>query len=247
VSGPAPSGTVTFLDGTQPIGTAAINGQTAAIAVSTLGLGTHSITANYGGNAFYAGAASPIAAVTVEDFALTLVNPSVTIVHGGTATFTLNVMAMNAAGMASTVNLAVTGAPIGSEVTFTPASVAAGSGTTPVTLVIQTPNYPSGPWQMGRAGRANGATALAALLLAGGLLLPWGSERRRLTARLRRVCGGLLVAIAFAGLGGCGSGWKTQTWSVNVTATSGQLSHSVTGTLTSECKDGQAACPIVNP
>jgi len=61
----------------------------------------------------------------------------------------------------------------------------------------------------------------------------------------------LLMAMALtglvAGLSGCGSGWTTQVWTINVTATSGQLSHTVTGTLTSECKDGQTACQIVNP
>jgi hypothetical protein len=244
VSGPAPSGKVMFLDGTQPIGTATLAGQMASIAVSTLSVGTHSITASYGGNANYASAASPPIMVIVEDFSLALANNNVTIFHGGTATFTLSLAATNAMTLASTVSLAVTGQPEGSQVTLTPASIATGSGATPVTLVIQTPNYPAGPFQVGRlrGGVSKGST-LAALLVLGGVLLPWGSGRR---LRLRRLCGGLLVTLAFVGLEGCGSGWKTQVWTINVTATSGQLSHKVSATLTSECKDGEAACPIVN-
>ena len=76
-------------------------------------------------------------------------------------------------------------------------------------------------------------------------MLPLGFGIRR---RVRRIGGGLLAVLAFAGLlalGGCGSGWRTQVWTVHVTATSGQLSHTVTAVLTSKCEDGQAACPIV--
>jgi len=175
--------------------------------------------------------------VLVEDFALTLANPDVTIFHGGTGTFLLNVTAANGAGMAATIGLAATGAPTGSVITFTPATIATGSGSTPVSLVIQTPNYPAGPWQVGSL--RGGGTIMTAVLLAG-ILLP---GRRR----LRRLCGMLLVATALAGMSGCGSGWKTQVWTINVTATSGQLAHSVTGTLTSVCKDGDSACPIVSP
>jgi len=50
----------------------------------------------------------------------------------------------------------------------------------------------------------------------------------------------------FSALSGCGWGWKTQQWTIEMTASSGQLSHSVTAILTSECKDGQPACQIVN-
>jgi hypothetical protein len=250
VAGPAPSGTVMFLDGTNPIGTATLTGQTATIAVSTLSLGTHSITASYGGNAIYARAVSPAVPVVVEDFQLTLSNPNVTIFHGGTATFLLSVTAPNGAGMASTVTLAATGVPAGSQVTFTPAAVPTGSGTTPVTLVIQTPNYPTGPWQAGSLrGESAGGTALAALLLTGGLLLPWRSgRRRRLLGTVAFAClvAGLATGLV-TGLSGCGSGWRTQVWTIDVTATSGQLAHRVTGILTSECRDGQAACPVVAP
>jgi hypothetical protein len=250
VTGPAPSGTVTFLDGNQPIGTATLSADTATISVSTLSLGTHSITASYGGNANYASAVSAPAAVVVEDFALTVASPDVTIFHGGTATFLFNLTPANSAGLASTVNLAVDGYPEGSKVAIAPASIPAGGGATAVTVVIQTPNYPSGSAQVvplqrgpsrGPVGGASGGLASAALLLAAWLLLP------RRTGR--RVRGGLLVLLAFAGLaglGGCGWGWETQQWTIEMTASSGQLSHTVTAILTSECKDGQPACQIVN-
>jgi hypothetical protein len=59
---------------------------------------------------------SPAVSVTVEDSLLTLFNPDVTMSHGGTATFLLSVSAANSAGIASTVNLAVTGARQGSQI-----------------------------------------------------------------------------------------------------------------------------------
>jgi len=60
-----PSGTVTFLDGTNALGmTQAISG-VAAFATSTLALGPHSITASYGGDGNYNSAASTAVNVSV--------------------------------------------------------------------------------------------------------------------------------------------------------------------------------------
>src|SRR5262249_40417709 len=46
----SPTGTVTFLDGTAKLGTAALNAGTAAIATSALAPGSHSITAVFNGD-----------------------------------------------------------------------------------------------------------------------------------------------------------------------------------------------------
>ena len=235
VVGPPATGTMTFFDGTQVIGTATLNNTVATLSVSTLSLGTHAIGASYGGNAYWAPTVSAPVSVVVEDFSLTLANPSVTIDHGGTGTFLLNISATSGASLAGPVSLTVTGAPDGSAVKLSQPSIASGSGSTPVTLTIQTPNYPTGPWQVGSL-RGYG-TPVAALLLAG-VLLP----RRR-----RRICAILLATLVLAGLSGCGSGWKAQEWTINITASSGQLTHNVKATLNSVCADGQSACPVVHP
>ena len=242
-SGPAPSGTVTFMDGTQPIGTSVLNGQAAVFSISSLGLGQHAITAVYSGKASYLGATSPPAAVTVEDFSLATSTPEVTIVHGGTATFTFSVTPGYASGLASTVSVIASGAPEGSKVNITPATIPSGAGTTPISLIIQTPDYPSGS-SLARAmrHRANSLSAMASLLCAGGFGLFWGSKRRRFRIRLTALAGSLIATMVFAVLSGCGSGWNTQVWSIQMSATSGQLSHSVTATLTSGCSDGRASC-----
>lgn len=85
---------------------------------------------------------------------------------------------------------------------------------------------------------------MLALLAFGSLIL--SLERRRLlrVLQLRTVGRVVLLLLGTASLIGCGSGWRTKAWSMNITATSGQLSRSVTALLISQCSDGQAACPI---
>jgi hypothetical protein len=50
-TGPAPTGSVKFLDGATGIGSATLNGGVAKLTKSTLAVGTHSITAQYMGDA----------------------------------------------------------------------------------------------------------------------------------------------------------------------------------------------------
>ncbi len=59
-SGAGVTGTVTFKNGSNTLGTAALNATThkAAITKSTLAVGTHSITAIYGGNANFSASTS---------------------------------------------------------------------------------------------------------------------------------------------------------------------------------------------
>jgi Bacterial Ig-like domain (group 3)/Bacterial Ig-like domain (group 2) len=70
----AATGTVAFYDGAAALGTGTISSGTATFATSTLALGSHSITAVYGGNTTYVGSTSPILTQNV----LTLTSISVT-------------------------------------------------------------------------------------------------------------------------------------------------------------------------
>jgi hypothetical protein len=63
------SGTVTFLDGATSLGTAPVSNNSAQLAVSGLSLGSHSITASYGGNANLSGSASSVLTETVNQAA----------------------------------------------------------------------------------------------------------------------------------------------------------------------------------
>lgn len=62
-----PTGTVEFLDGTTPIGTAALVGGKATLEISTLAVGTHPITAVYHGDGSFSGSTSAVLGQVVED------------------------------------------------------------------------------------------------------------------------------------------------------------------------------------
>jgi Bacterial Ig-like domain (group 3) len=72
-AGGPPSGAVTFIDGASPLGTSALNGvEIATFSTSSLGTGSHSITASYGGDANYLPATS-------SPFVLSIVGPPPTL------------------------------------------------------------------------------------------------------------------------------------------------------------------------
>ena len=62
-----PTGTVTFKDGSSTLGTGTLNGSgQATFTTSTLAVGSHSITASYGGDASFKGSTSPKFTQTVN-------------------------------------------------------------------------------------------------------------------------------------------------------------------------------------
>ena len=66
VTGAAPTGTVTLYDGASAMGSAALTGGIASITFGSLGVGTHTITAAYAGDANNAASTSPVFVVTVN-------------------------------------------------------------------------------------------------------------------------------------------------------------------------------------
>jgi hypothetical protein len=119
-----PTGTVTFLDGTTSLGTGTLDAKgVATLAVTTLAVGTHSITANYSGDTNFSGSVS--AGVTVT------VNAVVALVSTTTAlTVSANPVT---AGQSVTLTATVTPAsgtavPTGT-VTFLDGTAAIGTGT----------------------------------------------------------------------------------------------------------------------
>jgi hypothetical protein len=230
-TGGTPTGTVTFLDSGNPIGSATLAGTTAVLSISILAVGTHTITAVYPGDSNFSSQASPAVVIVVQDFTLSIANPSLTIQHGGTAVYTLVITSIGGSGMAASINLSVAGAPDHSGVTFEPASVASGSGTTTAKLMIATPDYPVGPWE--EAGMSIIAIGLMSF---GGLLFPFTRQKRKLRHMSRLLSVALLTVAAFSvvALSGCGSGWGTQHYHLTITAASGQLSHTAAASLTSQ-------------
>jgi sugar lactone lactonase YvrE len=102
-----PAGTVTFFDGTSKLGQAAANAQgVASFSVSSLAVGSHSLTAVYAGNASYVGSSSAAVAetVTLALPAITLVAPPAS-VNAGTAVSVTAVLSSNGVAPTGTLTL----------------------------------------------------------------------------------------------------------------------------------------------
>lgn len=225
--GGVPSGTITLLDGNTTLATLPA-GSGITFSTSSLTLGAHTLTAVYGGDATFAKTASVPVNVLVEDFSLTIDNPAVTISHGGAAVYRLHVATVGGILTASDIQLSIAGNPDHSVLTFDPPRIAAGSGSTDVTLTIQTPNYPVGPWeQSSTRGAERVVLALTPIILCFGIKRRRGSRVPVLLLLLAMLAGASTVI-------GCGSGWGAQPYSMTVTATSGALSHSAAAHLVSQ-------------
>src|SRR5207244_1906407 len=92
----SPSGSVTFLDGATTLGTGTLSGGTATFATSALAVGSHSITASYGGDTNFNTSTSAVLTQTVNKANTTTTvassaNPSV---FGQSVTFTATVAAV---------------------------------------------------------------------------------------------------------------------------------------------------------
>ena len=255
-----PTGSVTFLDGATPIGTGTMNASgVATLAISTLAVGTHSITAVYAGDANFVTATSSALSQQVQDFNLSITISggsgstgvtSVTALPGGTAVYTFTLSPVGAATFPAAVTLSASGLPAGATYTFSPATLPTGSGSTQVTLTVLLPQVSAmNPPPVARHAGAvteqaqNKPTSKLPLLALALLLLPFGRMLRRAARKFGRTLSVLLLLLtglaALAGLSGCNSnsgyfGQAPKTYTVTVTGTSGVLVHSTSVTLTVE-------------
>jgi sugar lactone lactonase YvrE len=239
-----PSGTVTFYDVTSnaAIGTSSLTAGVAVLNTAALSVGTHSITAIYSGDTNFVTLTSSAMPETVQDFSLEISTSSgstvsQTVVPGGLASYTLIVSPLDGTVFPAALSFSIAGLPAGATAAFTPATLAAGSGTTDVTLSVQMPQSTS------RLKRDNHFGKGLAPVLLGMLLLPFSRRLRRSARKLGRY-GALAVVLlltvgATLGLSGCGSstgffGQSQRAYNLTVTATSGALTHSSTVSLTVE-------------
>ena len=227
VPGTPPGGTMTFYDGTTPIGSAPVSAGSATITTSALVAGTHAITAAYSGDSNYGPASSSPLTETIQDFTLTAAG-------GGTASalpatdanFTLVVTPVDGSSLPGVISLSVTGLPIGTTASFSPASITASSPATNVVLTLHLSGSATGALHR-PAPSGKGALPLALALI----LLPFGFARGKGRSLMLLA---LLAAVTLAGVSGCGGNLASQSFSFPVTAQSGALTHSVTVKLTIE-------------
>ena len=239
--GAPPAGTVTFMDGTTNLGSAPLNAGVASASVSTLPAGKHNITAIYSGSTNFTSVTSAAISELVENFSLNLASGSITsisVAPGGTASYKLTISPVGGKTFPQAVNLSASGLPSGAIATFSPATIAAGAGSTTVTLTIHLSNA-TAALQVPKL--YSGETPL----YLGFILLPFADIRRsrmdhedsvsrERPRRLRILFLVLaLTLVTFAGITGCGSNsgffaHPSQDYTITVTGTAGALSHSTT-------------------
>jgi sugar lactone lactonase YvrE len=200
----APTGTVTFMNGSKIIGTSPVDGTGVATLTIVLQSTSASFTAIYSGDPVYAGSTSASVSVTTGqpvDFTMSLNPSSLSLSSGqhGTATLTIT----SIAPFADTLQLGCVGLPQAASCTFTTtqAKLASG-GTTTVNIVVDTGDpLGSGAESASIAKRSNGVMIcfLPAGLLAGLLLFP---KRRKSVAGLLVVVCAILVSLGATGCAG---------------------------------------------
>ncbi len=218
-----PTGTVTFKDGTTTLGTGTLTSGKASYTTTTLSVGSHSVTASYGGDGSNLTSTSSAISITVTaagpaDFTLAISPTSGSVPAGSPASAMITVTPVN--GFTGATTFACSGLPANSTCAFSPATVTPnGTAASTSTMTIE-------------------SNVQAAITLATGsmslLLLPMLAFRtRKRSGRVAVVASILLVMLAAAGISACGGSKSTVstttpagTYSVTVTATSGSLNHS---------------------
>jgi hypothetical protein len=244
-SAPDPTGTVTFMDGSTVLGTISVNASggvatsltkiaNAAMATSNLATGTHQIVAIYSGDSNFAPSTSIPADNIVEDFTNKNSSPaSQNLFPGASTSYTFSLAPVSATTFLNDVTVTVAGLPPGSTYTFTPATITAGSGTTSVTLNVQTSSSLSAQNHPPQ-GNSHGELPIALGMLG---LVGLGSLRK-MKLKMPRILVILLVLLGsllpIAALSGCAGGYfnlSPTTYSLTITGIEGSVQHAASATL----------------
>jgi hypothetical protein len=241
-----PTGTVTFLDGSTSLGTATLSGGVATFKTTGLTVGTHSITAQYGGDSNFHSSTSKLLSEVVgkPDFSLSPSSASASITAGASATF--KITSTPVFGYTGPIAFSATGCPSKATCTFSPASVMfAGAAGVPTTLTISTaaattsfvtPFQPDSNPINPTLWASLGGFGLFGLILA-------GSGKR--PSRQMAIVLGMLVLMMTITFVGCGGGGSTST-TPPVASTPGTPAGSYTVTVTATGTGTAAATHTLN-
>jgi len=123
----AATGTVEFFDGATSLGAASVSGGSAAIVVSSLAVGSHSLTAVYSGESNYGGATSAAVALEVKASIVATAGANGSIAPSGTTLYSLNAtptytFTADAGYHVSAVTVNGAAVPLAASYTFAPVS-----------------------------------------------------------------------------------------------------------------------------
>lgn len=202
------TGSVVFLDGTTSIGTVKLDGTgTANLAISTLGAGTHMLSASYAGDAVLTSTTGGPITEMVADYTMQSQPTSLTLSSGQTGTATISVIPLG--GSTQTVSFSCGTLPAKLTCTFAPATVTLDGVTiAPVKVTVTAAATTANTVLLSNLWGVVSTVAFA------GLLLPFGRRKH-----LKRAFGlvAILALVAFAV--GCGGGSSTPTPPIPTTAT----------------------------
>ena len=233
------TGTVTFFEGTTPIGTVTIptgiaatgSGVPVTLVTTSLAPGTQTITAVFSGDANFPPSTSPPITVVVTppppDFAVATSTGRQLIPPGASAAYTIVVSSVNGP-FTSPVAMTASNLPAGATYTFSPAAVTPGAAGANTTFTVSIPP------QSHMASRSRNVGPIAFALL----LLPFAWLKRHRKNPQRLLLWILVALVSFGAVSGCGEGGyfsqTEQTYTITVTGTSGSAARSTTVTLTVE-------------
>lgn len=239
------SGTVAFYNGTASVGTGTLATGVATVNVTSLPVGTDSLTAVYPGDTNFAGSTSSAVSETVimPDFSIAANPTSLSIAQGGSSTSVITITPTGGFSQALTLNCS--GLPANSTCAFSPATVTPAGTPISSTMTITTDVQSSALAQTRTTGWLAIAMPLGPAGFAG-LLGLLGIRRRNTSGSRRAFIRGFLF-LAMVAMGtiaiGCGGGGSQQSSgpvtpvgssTITVTAStaaSGGTSHSSTLTL----------------
>lgn len=230
-----PTGTVTFMDGSASLGTATLDAYgIAKFTTTSLAGGTHTITANYAGDAIFRSTSANISQM-VSDFSVqsTISAVSIKVGQSGSALIALTPQG----GFNQSISFSCSGLPSGANCSFSPATLTP-SGTDIATDTMTISTTGSAAAHRADNRRMNGLTGSAFGFASLLLVVPVFSRKKR--ARLVLLAG-LLFMFGAWGCGGSSSTKPTPTppnpmvgtYSVTVTATpAAGTAHTATLSLT---------------
>jgi hypothetical protein len=231
-----PTGTITFNDGSTALGTGTLDGTgKATFVTTTLTVGSHTITAAYGGAATFAASTSTGLAIVItsptQDFTLALSPTSVSVARGATVGSMLTITG----GANQSFTLTCTGAPTNSTCGVGSA-LALTNGNTSATVAVTFNAFVTTTSSLRRAGNIQAAALLPFGLIGSVALFAFGRRRTR-TWPLHLMA---IIGISLFAITGCGGGGNKSTttnpaagtYPLTITVTSGAINHTATFTVT---------------
>jgi hypothetical protein len=223
-----PDGSVGFYNGTTLLGTAPVKSAgIATFVISSLSLGSHTLSAAYSGNAIFLASTSSALALTVQTastFTVTAPQIPLTVNPGGSAKATVTV-APAGGTFRGVVTMSASGLPPGATASFSPATVIPGSAGQATVLTIQT-----SPQASSLMGMPNPQFLIVSMSLAAGVCL-MGRRRKQLflLVAFAILTGGTLTTTGCQGLTTTNA--QTQSYGITVSGTSGSVRSATTVTL----------------